>query len=195
MWDKWRHKWRHKCLTMLRNKDYMHCLTHWSGRCWSSRRRLFVLILSASTCMCFLMGGWGAYINAFWEIFQTFGHGILLEKIGLLFCEWKPKCWTKSFSESHCFHLFLQHAFFTYVQAKFGKFLLAQVFLDFGCATFLSGDKPQIFGFIVMKSGPRRSLNTSLLRLLYARWTLGDGKIFGWIGTGGTCITITKYMY
>ena len=34
-------------------------------------------------------GGWGAYINAFWEIFQTFGHGILLEKIGLdlLFCE------------------------------------------------------------------------------------------------------------
>ena len=64
------------------------------------------------------------------------------------------------FLESHGFHLFLQHAFFTYVQAKFGKFLLAQVFLDFGC---------QIFGFIVMKSGPRRSLNTSLLRLLYAR--------------------------
>ena len=80
-----------------------------------------------------------------------------------------PNAGQNLFSESHGFHLFRQHAFFTHVQAKFGKFLLAQVFLDFGCATFLSGDKPQIFGFIVMKSGPRRSLNTSLLRLLYAR--------------------------
>ena len=50
---------------------------------------------------------------------------------------------------------------------SFGKVLLAQVFLDFGCATFLSGDKPQIFGFIVMKSGPRLGANTSLLSLLY----------------------------
>ena len=41
---------------------------------------------------------------------------------------------------------------------SFGKVLLAQVFLDFGCAIFLSGDKPQIFGFIVMNSGPRRWL-------------------------------------
>ena len=54
---------------------------------------------------------------------------------------------------------------------SFGKVLLVQVFLDFGCATFLNGDKPKVFGFIVglMKSGPRRWLNTSLLRLLYAR--------------------------
>ena len=41
---------------------------------------------------------------------------------------------------------------------SFGKVLLAQVFLDFGCAIFFSGDKPQVFGFIVMKSGPRRWL-------------------------------------
>ena len=29
---------------------------------------------------------------AFGKIFQPFDHGILLEKIGLLFGEWKPKC-------------------------------------------------------------------------------------------------------
>ena len=67
------------------------------------------------------------------------------------------------------FTLFFSMLFFTYVRAEFCKELLAQVFLDFGCVPFLSGDKPQIFGCIVMKSGPRRWLNTSLLRLLYAR--------------------------
>ena len=30
-------------------------------------------------------GGGGAY--AIWKIFQPFGHGILLEEIGLVFCE------------------------------------------------------------------------------------------------------------
>ena len=54
---------------MLCNKDYMHC----PG---------LILILSASTCLCVLMGGYG-----FGKIFQPFGHGILLEKIGLLFGE------------------------------------------------------------------------------------------------------------
>ena len=72
------------------------------------------------------------------------------------------------FRESR-FSLFLQHAFLHMSKQSFGKVLLAQVFLDFGCETFLSGDKPQIFGFIVMKSGLRRWPNTSLLRLLYAR--------------------------
>ena len=116
--------------------------------------------------MCVLMGG-GTY--AFRKIFQPFGHGILLEKIGLLFGEGKPKCWTKYFFRESRFSLFSSLCFFTYVQQSFGKVLLAQTFLDFGCATFLSGDKPQIFGFIVMKSGPRRWLNTSLLSQI-ERW-------------------------
>ena len=56
------------------------------------------------------------------------------------------------------FTFFLQHAFYICPSRVFGKVLLAQVFLDFGCATFLNGDKPQIFGFIVMKSGSGRWL-------------------------------------
>ena len=47
---------------------------------------------------------------------------------------------------------------FTYVQAEFWQSSVSAGFLDFGCATFLNGDKPQIFGFMAMKSGPRRWL-------------------------------------
>ena len=36
------------------------------------------------------------------------------------------------------------------------------------------GDKPQIFGFVVMKSGPRRWLNTSLLRIFLDQMNVGD---------------------
>ena len=32
--DKWSHKRRHNLLMTLHNIGYMHCLTHWSGRCW-----------------------------------------------------------------------------------------------------------------------------------------------------------------
>ena len=32
--DKWRHNRRHNLLMTLRGIGYMHCLTHWSGRCW-----------------------------------------------------------------------------------------------------------------------------------------------------------------
>ena len=52
----------------------------------------------------------------------------------------------------------LQHAFLHMSKQSFGKVLLAQVFLDFGCAIFLRREKPQIIGFIVMNSGPRRWL-------------------------------------
>ena len=69
-----------------------------------------------------------------------------------------PNAGHKRFSECHVFHcfFFLQHAFLHMSKQSFGKVLLAQVYLDFGCAIFLSGDKPKIFGFIIMKSGPRR---------------------------------------
>ena len=83
------------------------------------------------------------------------------------------------FSESRGFHFFLQLTFLHMSKQSFGKVLLAQVFLDFGCATFLSGGKPQIFGFIVMKSGPRRWLNTALPRLLYREMNVGGGKKLG----------------
>ena len=101
--------------------------------------------------------------------------------ICLLFGEWKPKMLDKIFFQRVVvFTFLLQHAFFfTYVKAEF-------------LANFC---KRRFFGFIVMKSGPRHRLNTSLLRLLYARWTLEDRKILGWIGTGRTCITLTEYMY
>ena len=92
---------------------------------------------------------------AFGKLFQPFGHGILLEKIGLLFGEWKPKCWTKTFYRVSRFLLFSSACFFTYVQAEFWQSSVSAVFFF---ATFLSSDKPQIFGFIVMKSGPRRWL-------------------------------------
>ena len=52
---------------------------------------------------------------------------------------------------------------------SFGKVLLVQVFLDFGCATFLNGDvdKPKIFGFIVglMKSAKHFSAQASLRQM------------------------------
>ena len=78
-----------------------------------------------------------------------------------------PNAGQNLFSESHGFHFFSSACFFYMYMFKqrFGKVLLVQVFLDFGCATFLSGDKPQIFGFIVMKSGPRRSAQASLRKM------------------------------
>ena len=51
------------------------------------------------------------------------------------------------------FIFFLQHAFLHMSKQSFGKVLLAQIFLDFGSAIFLSGDKPQVFGFIVKSQG------------------------------------------
>ena len=56
------------------------------------------------------------------------------------------------------FTFFSSACFLHMSKQSFGKVLLAQVFLDFGCAIFLSGDKPQIFGFVIMNSGPRRWL-------------------------------------
>ena len=53
----------------------------------------------------------------------------------------------------------------------------------------------EIFGFIEMETGPTVKpwrLNTSLLRLLKVEWTLGNWKVLGWIGTGGTCISGTE---
>ena len=78
---------------------------------------------------------------------------------------------------------------------SFGKVLLAQVFLDFGCATFLNGDKPQIFGFIAMKSGPRRWL-TLLCSGFFTpdeRW--GPKNLgLNWNRQDLTTVTITEYM-
>ena len=124
-------------------------------------------------------GGGGAY--AFGKIFQPFGHGInFARKDRHSLLRVKTQMLDKVFfSESRGFHIFLQHAFLHMSKQSFGKVLLAQVFLDFGCATFLSGDKPRIFGFIVMKSGPRRWLNTSLLRLPYREMNVGGRKNLG----------------
>ena len=37
MRDKWRHKLNHLCLMTLHNIGYVHCPTHWSGRCWKCK--------------------------------------------------------------------------------------------------------------------------------------------------------------
>ena len=59
--------------------------------------------------------------------------------------------------------VFLQHALLHRSKESFGKVLLAQVSSKFlavqlSLTTLLIGAKPQIFGFIIMKSGPRRWL-------------------------------------
>ena len=68
--------------------------------------------------VCFNGGGGGGGAYAFGKIFQPFGHSILLEKIGLLFGEWKPKCWTKSFFRESRFSLFFFSMLFYNVQAN-----------------------------------------------------------------------------
>ena len=60
----------------------------------------FFLLLSASMC---------AFFGAFVTGFQSFWSQILLEKIFLDAQE--TRCWTKYFSYSHDFHLFLQHVY------------------------------------------------------------------------------------
>ena len=138
----------------------------------------FFLILSASTCMCVLMGGGGGLCDL--ENISTVWSRYFARKDRPSLLRVKTQMLDRVFfSESRGFHFFLQHAFLHMSKQSFGKVLLAQVFLDFGCATFLSGGKPQIFGFIVMKSGPRRWLNTSLPRLLYREMNVGGGKKLG----------------
>ena len=39
--DKWRHKRRHYLLMTLRSICHMHCLAHWSGRCWKFKIEKF----------------------------------------------------------------------------------------------------------------------------------------------------------
>ena len=54
VWDKWRHKWRHKCFMTLRNIGYMHDLTHRSGRCWKCKIEKFQQIWIILVPKCFL---------------------------------------------------------------------------------------------------------------------------------------------
>ena len=118
-------------------------------------------------CVCFNEGG--LYICV-WENIPTVWSRYFARKDRPTLWRVKTQMLDKIFFRESRFSLFSSTCFFLHMSKQsFGKVLLAQVFLDFDCATFLSGDKPQIFGFIVMKSGPRRWLNTSLLGLLYAR--------------------------
>ena len=113
--------------------------------------------------MCVLMGGLGSLYKCILGNISNVWSRYFARKDRPTLWRVKTQMLDKIFFQRvTVFAFFFSMLFFTYVQAKFGKLLLAQVFLDFGCATFLSGDKPQIFGFIVMKSGPRRSLETLL---------------------------------
>ena len=106
--------------------------------------------------VCFNGGGGGAF--AFWKIFQPFGHGILLEKIGL---PWRVKTQILDeifFQRVTVFTFFSCMLFYICPSRVWQSSVSAGFFLDFDCVTFLSDDKPQIFGFIVTKSGPRRWL-------------------------------------
>ena len=53
--DKWRHKRRHTLLMTLHSICYMHCLTHWSRRCWKFKIEKFQqiwinLVSKCSSC-------------------------------------------------------------------------------------------------------------------------------------------------
>ena len=53
--DKWCHKRRHNLLMTLRSVCYMHCLTHWSGRCWKFKIEKFqqiwiILVPKCASC-------------------------------------------------------------------------------------------------------------------------------------------------
>ena len=116
-------------------------------------------------------GGGGGRGLSVWENISTIWSRYLARKDRPTLWRVKPQKLDKIFFQRvTVFIFFFSMLFFLHMSNQsFGKVLLVQFFLDFGCATFLSGDKPQIFGFIVMKSGPGQWLNTALSRLLYGK--------------------------
>ena len=106
--------------------------------------------------MCVLMGGGGLCVL---ENISTVWSRYFARKGRRTLWRVKTQMLDIIFFRESRFSLFSSACFFLHMSKQsLAKILLAQFFLGFYCVTFLSGDKPQIFGFIVMKSMPRRWL-------------------------------------